>query len=198
MLLVTEEMVGDSGFRRAVRSGELMPLLPGIAVPPDIDITADLRTYALVSVLPVDTRPGGLTGVWAMRGGPLPPILDAVGAPGPRRRRARPVMAMRSHVHDGEPPPPLELGRLWQAPTEIVVAESLLWGPSAAAVRPLMELVAELTLPGTDSDRWSRFDGGVRTTVIERSVYRRTRTAALSLWDEVIAAVRWRHGHIGQ
>ena len=87
MIPLSVEDVGPVALARMLRDGVVAHLAPGYGMPLDLPVSPESRARALSPVVPAHTVVSGLAGLWVRHGGPVPPVVDLVGARGLHRAK---------------------------------------------------------------------------------------------------------------
>lgn len=130
MLLVTPTSVGVAGYSRMVRDGVIVPVMQGVALPRDIDLTEALRRHVLASIAPPGSQVTALAALWAHGFAPLPHQIDVrMPRRAALRRDPHSIPVVAHAARDAE----ASLGRP-VADASRAALDALVWSPLDIAV----------------------------------------------------------------
>ncbi|MFV0633524.1 hypothetical protein [Demequina sp.] len=154
MWMVTPRSVGRVAYARMARDGVIRPLLPGQALPGDIEDVPAVRRAALARVLPAGTQATGLAAAWAHGVGDRPESLELRCHARRRPRQANPPLMTTCHAvgvipaDDGTDLP--------VAPLPVALVDALRWGPLSDAVPTVAAALDRGLVTWADLEPWRR------------------------------------------
>ncbi|WP_084101357.1 hypothetical protein [Demequina sp. NBRC 110051] len=144
MWIIHRDQVGQVAFRRMLREGVIVPLLPGLARAPDVPESRGLRAAAVGMHARPEFVASGLAALWVHFGGTAPVTLDLVSTAHHHSRSWKPAMDTRMHAsrHD--------YGGAVACPADALV-DSLRWGDLADALPRAYALLGDGRVAATDA-----------------------------------------------
>lgn len=132
--------VGTAAWFGLLADGVLRPLWHDVARRADVPETPALRAAALAGLVPPRAVVGRLSAAWVHAGGPAPPRVDLLFAPGARRTDPHPLrIAVQTRLSPGEI---VVVGPVRVTAVQRTGLDVARWAPSADADRLLPSLGA--------------------------------------------------------